>query len=332
MKLTKGSFDGLVRAVRAVGDLFEGAFTNLDNSSQIEALTAHSEIERRPVGQKASAFHRHFLPLRKELITLLAESYRRFFKLALAHASALETSVDMWTQVQLQPALRVALHWIREWYILACEGENHQLRHLGSMPFIPGQTVSMEIPTAVPPLPPSASWHAPAWLFEVSPLLGIGPLKTEHVPARDSEQKLGSAHTRLLLMGAKRAFLWDLAAAIETVRNEEIAAAGAIPTVTAEAQTEEQNQRKGSKPGLKGIEGLGPKKTDLSSYMDNLTEKQQLAFSLKFEYGLGIAEIASRMGINHKTAYEHIEAAHNKINQARSNEKRKDHRFKSEDE
>ena len=190
----------------------------------------------------------------------------------------------------------------------------------------------MEIPTAVPPLPPSASWRAPVWLFEVSPLLGIGPLKTAHVPARDSEQKLGLAHTRLLLKGAKRSFLWALGGAIETVRNEEIAAAGAIPAVMTGPQTEKQYERRASKPEFKGMEGLGPKKIDLSRYMDSLTEKQQLAFSLKFEYELGLAEIASRMGINHKTAYEHIEAARNKIDQARSNEKRKAHRATNEDE
>jgi hypothetical protein len=325
MRPTKGSFDNLVRAVQAVGDLFEDAFIKLDSPSQIEALTAHSEIERMPIGQKAGAFHRHFLPLRKELITLLAESYRRFFKLALAHASALETSADMWAQVQFQPALRVALEWIREWYILACDGENHQLRHLGSMPLIPGQTVSMPIPTAVPPLPPSASWRAPAWLFGVSPLLGIGPLKTEHVPARDSEEKLGSAHTRLLLKGAKRAFLWDLGAAIETVRNEEIAAAGAVPAEMGGGQGGQANK---PKHWLKGAEGLVGK-SDFSQYMHNLTEKQQLAFSLKYEYELGLAEIASRMGLDRKTAYEHIKAAESKIEQVRSSEKRKTQRDKN---
>ena len=57
--------------------------------------------------------------------------------------------------------------------------------------------------------------------------------------------------------------------------------------------------------------------------MDNLTEKQRLAFSLKCEYRLGLTEIASRMGLNRKTAYEHIEAAQRKIDQVHSNEKHK---------
>ncbi len=63
-----------------------------------------------------------------------------------------------------------------------------------------------------------------------------------------------------------------------------------------------------------------------------VTEKQQLAFSLKFEYALGLAEIATRMGLDRKTAYEHIEAAKRKMDQARSNEKSKARRPKSEDE
>lgn len=256
MKPTEGSFDIFVRAVQAVGDLFEDAFIKFDSYSQAQAHMAYFEIERMPVGQKASAFHRHFLPMRKELISLLAESYRRFFKLALAHASALGTSADMWTQVQFQPALRPALEWIREWYILACDGENQQLRRIGSMPFLPGQTVSMPIPTAVPPLPPSASWRAPVWLFQVSPLVGIGTLKNEHVPARDSEEKLGGAHTRLLLKGAKRAFLWALGGAIETFRNEEIAAAGTIRAEAFTAPKRGPNKRKGWEQRLKLFETI----------------------------------------------------------------------------
>src|SRR5262249_44827712 len=89
---------------------------------------------------------------------------------------------------------------------------------------------------------------------------------------------------------------------------------------TLESQARDPNKR--PKYWLKGIEGLGPKKTDLSEYMDSLTDKQRLAFSLKNEYGLGPAEVASRMGLDRKTAYEHLEAANRKINQAYSNAKR----------
>ena len=79
------------------------------------------------------------------------------------------------------------------------------------------------------------------------------------------------------------------------------------------------------------FEGLR-RKNDLSrysQYIDALTEKQRVAFLLKFEYGLGLTQIASRMGINHKTAYEHIEAAKKNIEQARSAEKRKARRAKN---
>lgn len=122
---------------------------------------------------------------------------------------------------------------------------------MGSTPFLPGQTVSLPIPTAVPPLPPPASWLAPAWLFQISPLVGVGPLKEQHVPATDCEDKLGKGHTRLLLKGAKRAFLWELGATIETVRNEEIAAAGAIRVEAGNKQERSPNKRKGWKQRLK---------------------------------------------------------------------------------
>lgn len=85
-------------------------------------------------------------------------------------------------------------------------------------------------------------------------------------------------------------------------------------------QTKQLLQSTASRP--KGTEGL-VRKRDLSQYMDRLTEKQHLAFSLKFEYELRLSEIALRMGINRKTADEHIKAAQKKVEQARSSDKRK---------
>lgn len=115
------------------------------------------------------------------------------------------------------------------------------------------------------------------------------------------------------------------------MRNEETAAAGAIAANSSTAQMQETKQLRASKRyQSKGVEGLA-RKADFSQYMDSLTEKQQLAFSLKFEYELGLAEIASRMGIDRKTAYGHIEAAKAKVDQARSGDKRKATRARSTD-
>jgi DNA-directed RNA polymerase specialized sigma24 family protein len=105
---------------------------------------------------------------------------------------------------------------------------------------------------------------------------------------------------------------------MDKVRNEEIAAAGALP---AQTMGEGPTPRK-PKDWLKGTQGLGQKKADLSRYLHGLTDKQQLAASLKWEYGLGLSEIASRMGVDRKTAYEHIEAAKKRMDEVRSSEKR----------
>src|SRR5207244_3937546 len=106
----------------------------------------------------------------------------------------------------IQPAIITTLEWLRDWYILACDGENKYVRHMGSTEFVPGgQTVSLSIPTSVAPFPPPKSWRAPAWLFQVSlAYVGVGPLKTKNIPANNSEERLGMAHTRLLLKGARR--------------------------------------------------------------------------------------------------------------------------------
>ncbi|MCI0350814.1 MAG: HTH domain-containing protein, partial [Acidobacteriales bacterium] len=94
----------------------------------------------------------------------------------------------------------------------------------------------------------------------------------------------------------------------------------------------ERDKTRRTKRGFKGTQGLGPKKTDLSQYMNKLTQKQQLALSLKYEYELPVTEIASRMEVDRKTVYEHIDAAERKIAQIRSAEKGKVRRMKSPEE
>jgi hypothetical protein len=292
-------------ALEAIGALLAQGFEQRELKGFASALAAHSEIELVPIQTKTSPFVRHFLPLRTDLVNLLAASYRQYFKLGLAHPAQTGGNTGEWACIQLQPAVDMAWRSIRNWYVLACDGENEDVQH---------------------------DWLAPSWLFQISlALVGVGPLKEQHVPDRNSREKLSPAHTRLLLKGARRVFLWELEAAFETVRNEEIAAAGAIPAVRIYEQAE-NNHQKDSKSRLKGTDGLGPKKMDLSRYLDGLTEKQRLASSLKYEYELGLAEIASRMEIDRKTAYEHIEAARRKMEQARSAEKSKARRQDSIDQ
>lgn len=195
---------------------------------------------------RSSTFYRHFIPLRKQAVELLADTYRRYFKVAVA--SKVHGNPDLWAKEQLRPAISLVIDWMRDWYILACDGENRSLRRLGSMKFIPEETVSLSIPTSRPPAPPR-SWRAPTWLFAISPLSGIGPLKPQHVPARDYEEKLGEAHTRLLLGGARRVLLSSLASLIESVRNEEIAEGSAIRGNQQERRR--PNKRKGWEQRLK---------------------------------------------------------------------------------
>ena len=307
--------------LEAIHNLTLRGLNEIFSSGQMAALHAHSEIQRTPVSRnKTGPFYEQFYRLQNIIVALLADSYRRYLKVAMVRPRDAGDDPDKWARTQLQPGVSATLEYIRDWYILACDGENECVRNVGSGTFVPGQTISVSIPLTAPPSPPPESWRTPAWLFQIGPIVGIGPLKDKHVPASDSDEKLGAAHTRLLLKGARRVFLWELEAAIEIVQSEEIAAAGAIPEQTTGG--EQSGEPKKPKHWLKGTVGLGQKKADLSRYMHGLTDKQQLAASLKWEYELGLTEIASRMGLDRKTAYEHIEAAQRKIDQARSNEKR----------
>jgi hypothetical protein len=244
----------LPAALEAVRNLTIQELNGVFISGQTAAMSAHAEILHTPINQRTGPFYRHLVPLRQNLVSVLAGCYRRYFKMSLAHPRQTGRDPNNWACAQLQPALGATLEWIRDWYILACDGENQYVQNIGPIPFVPGQRASIPIPLTAPPFPPPESWRAPAWLFEISPLVGVGPLKSKHVPATDSEEKLGEAHTRLLLKGGQRVFLWELGAAIERVRNEEMAAAGAIPAEPAEivsGQTRRPIKRKGWEQRLK---------------------------------------------------------------------------------
>lgn len=316
----------VVVALDALSDLTLKRLRDAVADGESAGVVAHGEIQVRPVSQKSSAFYRYLGPLQSRLIEILADSYRGYFKIALANPQESGNEPEQWAWSLLHPFVVETIDWIRDWYTLACDGENRYVRPVASTAFVPGQTVSLDVPLTMPPSPLPEAWRAPAWLFNVSPFT-ITWMKTKHVPATDTEDKLGAAHTRLLLKGARRLFLGALATAIDNVRNEEAAAAGAIPV-----ETLKTNETARPKRAFKGIEGLGQKHADLSRYMHNLTEKQQLAFSLKYEYELGLTEIASRMGLDRKTAYEHIDAAKRKVEQTFSADKRQGNQFKSSPE
>lgn len=328
MNTTNDTLDDRFRsALAAIGALLAKELNELWTAGWSQTLGAHFDIEHASIDGKGAAFYRHIVPLRHALVTVLAGSYRRFFKLALANPRQTGRDPHGWAAGQLYPAVRAAIEWIFGWYIQACDG----VQPLASVEVIPGQTISIPIPTTVGPTPRPEAWRAPAWLFEIGlAFTGIGTLKEEHVPEIKSEEKLSEAYTRLLLKGARRMFLWELEAAVENIKNEETAAAGTLLTPMVSGGQKERPKK--PKHWLRGVEGL-VKQADLSQYWHGLTPKQQLAAALKWEYGVSkLSEIASRMGINRKTAAEHIDAANKKIKEIRSNEKRRSNRAKNSPE
>ena len=111
-------------ALEAIGNLALRDLDEMFSGGQMAAMSAHYEIELAPINRKTGIFYRHLLPLRKNLISLLADTYRRYFKLALAHPRQARSDSEKWACSQLQPAIDATLEWIRDWFILACDGEN----------------------------------------------------------------------------------------------------------------------------------------------------------------------------------------------------------------
>ncbi len=81
------------------------------------------------------------------------------------------------------------------------------------------------------------------------------------------------------------------------------------PTETPQEITLSEKRSPQKKPSL------GPKKQDLSQYLDSakLTQRQHECMSLHFEYGLKLTEIANRLGIDRKTVEEHLALAKAKL-------------------
>jgi hypothetical protein len=236
-------------ALEAIGKLLLPELNATLSGGWTSALFANSEINMRPISLKAEPFHRHLIPLLQGLSSLLARAYRRYFKLGLAHPQQCGTDPHEWALGQINPAISVTLEWLRNWYMLACDGSNQYVQPIASIACQPGQAVS--IPVTCPEIPSIESWRAPAWLFAVGPIVGIGLLKKAHVPSTESDDKLGAAHTRLLLKGARRVFLWKLRSEIEIVHNQEVALFGTLPAEAANRPTRRYNKRTGWQQRLK---------------------------------------------------------------------------------
>jgi hypothetical protein len=66
----------------------------------------HDDQGRAPralVSSKSSTFVRHFAPLRNGMLALLADTYRRYFKLALVHVSNLEMILTYGRKLSFSP-------------------------------------------------------------------------------------------------------------------------------------------------------------------------------------------------------------------------------------
>jgi hypothetical protein len=133
----------LTAALEAIDNLTRQELNGIFLRGQMTALNAHNEIRITPLSQKTGPFYRYLLPLRELLSSRLGNSYRMYFKLALAHPHQAGHNADKWARACLRPAIEATSEWLRDWYILACDGENQSVRNVGSTEFVPGKTVSL---------------------------------------------------------------------------------------------------------------------------------------------------------------------------------------------
>jgi hypothetical protein len=236
------------QSIEAIENLLLPELRDFFQAGWNDALAAHSEIKIRPIAQKTIPFYRYFVQSQLKLAAILTSSYRRYFKLALAQPQLIASGPHEWASQQFASVVDLISEWIRDWFSLACDGSNQHMQLIASVPFELEQTVT--IPLKPVESSTAVNWLAPAWLFQVGAIVGIAFLRTEHVPDRNTEEKLSTAHTRLLLKGARKVFLFKLRTEFERVSNEELALAGTNPAHPTTVQPR-QYKRKGLPDKLK---------------------------------------------------------------------------------
>lgn len=173
---------------------------------------------------------------------------------------------------------------------------------------------------------------APAWALEVDRVAELVPSRIyDALPEllrRGGYYASNPAEVEIIRSAANKVSSEQMHALTEKVLDQQLRRLEGRWSVPA-IQVRGQNEPKDSKRSLKGFEGLGHKKANFSQYMVGMTDKQQMAFSLKYEYGLRLTEIASRMEIDRTTAREHLDAANRKLERSRAFEKRKANRSKN---
>jgi hypothetical protein len=118
--------------------------------------------------------------------------------------------------------------------------------------------------------------------------------------------------------GKSREFLEDLSKQLRKQADENSIREALHQLVGISSATAEPSepQEQPTADASKGFDGLGQKQTDLSQYFDaaELTERQRECASLKWEYGLGVTEIARRLGLgHHSTVQEVLKAVDTKL-------------------
>ena len=222
----------LERGAAAASKLLVDDFAAVQSLGTMSAYNAHVEIETLPAPRKSAVLYRGLALWRRDLVRILGEGYRRYVRLTLGHAVTISRDPTEEAWLWLQPAIQAGIAEMRQWIMLACDGENDTVRHIGTVALVPNETVRMSIPTALQPPLLSSTWRVPSWVFwAYTPATGIGPLKMEHVPNPGTEDKLSDAFTKLIFCGARRLFLLELRRASEHVRDEEIAAISASPSL-----------------------------------------------------------------------------------------------------
>jgi DNA-binding CsgD family transcriptional regulator len=259
-------------------------------------------------GTPPAIFKAYLNAFRNGLQTEVRRLFNEALQIGLANAKVLKTHPVEWATAHLKILIREQLPLVVGWIKEVCDEQN--------------SAKVFETEEDLEELVFWKTWRAPTLVY-MQPS-GNATYDPAGAWAREDEQR-----TQQLLRALSDRFIQFLeidldktagAAYVECAKRGKLKAqANQNPSPPEDSQgTGESEQRASHSSNQEQSHEktrLGPKKQDLSRYLDSadLTARQRECISLRLEYGLRKTAIAQRLGINRKTLDEHISAAERKF-------------------
>jgi predicted DNA-binding protein (UPF0251 family) len=251
------------------------------------------------LGTLPAIFKAYLDAFRSGLETEVLRLFRETLQIGLGNPEAIKMSPVEWAKTHVRILIRKKAAMVERWTKETCDGQNGAKR--------------LETENDFEELVFWRKWRAPRVIY-------MQPSGNAAYNAADTWRREDELVTQQLLKAFSDRFILFLEIELDKCAGDAhvvLAKVGGPKVDANQHSIHSSTLRQVSKsqtPSRHNIQ-LGPKKQDLSKYLDSaeLTARQLECISLRLEYGIKKSEIARYLGIDRKTLDEHLAAAERKI-------------------